>query len=150
VLVVITMKRLPIQEELRQMRDEMNQMLHEVQDTTNLADKSSRSRPRRARRPVTKLTEKDDEYHLTAELPGVNKEDIDLTVTDNTVTIQVEHQDIEQTNKVTKQDKRSFYNQMRLPQDVNIDDAQASYSNGVLELRLPRQSQDNARKLEIQ
>ncbi len=144
------MKRPPIQEELRQMRDEMNQMLHEVLDTTNLADKSDRSRPRRARRPVTKLTEKDNEYHLTAELPGVDKEDIDLTITDNTVKIQVEHQDTEQTNKVNKQDKRSFYKQLPLPKDANVDDAQASYSNGVLELRLPRQSQDNARKLEIQ
>lgn len=143
------MTRQPIRKELRQMRNEMNQMVSEVLNTTNLADNSDQPLSRGARRPITELSEKEDEYHLAAELPGVNKDDIDVTITDNIATIQVKHTNTDEGDNRTRRSKSSFYEQMRLPQDVNIDDAQASYSNGVLELRLPKQSQDNARKLEI-
>jgi HSP20 family protein len=131
------------------MRDEMSQMIDDV--VSNLRTQQTSSH---YRRPVIETNEHDDEYRITAELPGVNKEDIDIQTDGRTLTIQVEHQETttndsdEQT--IHQENNRSYYHQMNLPQHADTNKATASYSNGVLELRLPKTNDTTTQRIEIQ
>ena len=59
-------------------------------------------------------------------LPGVNKDDIDLRLTENNLTFSVDAADFE------------WYNELKLPARVNPKSARASYKNGVLEIKVKK------------
>jgi len=79
-----------------------------------------------SREPLVDVQETDDEVQVTAEVPGVKKEEIDLEVTGNTLIIKVEGKD------------RKYYKEVELPAEVDPDSAKASYNNGVLDIQLKK------------
>ena len=79
-----------------------------------------------SREPLVDVQETDDEVQITAEVPGVKKEDIDLEVTGNTLIIKVDSKD------------RKYYKEIELPAEVDPDSASASYNNGVLDIQLKK------------
>jgi len=81
---------------------------------------------REEREPLVDVMEEKDEVVVVAELPGVEKEDINLNATEDTLTISVD----------TPQ--RKYYKELRLPTEVNPKSAKAQYKNGVLEVRLKK------------
>jgi len=91
--------------------------------------------------PTFDFYDKDGEYHLTAELPGVNKDDINVTINDGTVTITGKKEDTteEEGKDYYLKETRggSFSRQFRLPTDVERDKVEARYENGILELVMP-------------
>lgn len=76
------------------------------------------------REPLVDVVEKDDTITITAELPGVAKEDIDLEVTEDMLTINVEDEE------------REYYKEVYLPTEVNAEEAEATYRNGILDIEL--------------
>ncbi|MCW5619844.1 MAG: Hsp20/alpha crystallin family protein, partial [Burkholderiales bacterium] len=87
-------------------------------------------------------TEDDKAYRITADIPGVHKEDIRISVDDNEVTITAESS----SDKEEKEGERVVLREraygamsrtLTLPQAVDDDNAQARYENGVLTLTLP-------------
>jgi HSP20 family protein len=78
------------------------------------------------REPLVDVVETDDEIHVVAELPGVEKEDIKLHGTEDTLTISVD----------TPQ--RKYYKEITLPAKVKVKEARTQYKNGVLEVKLPK------------
>jgi len=93
-------------------------------------------------------------YHLTAEIPGVNKDDIDVKVHGDTVTISTE---IKQ-NKEEKKDERVVKSEryygyvsrsIQLDADVDPEKTEASYKDGVLSLTLPKASMSNGHRIAI-
>ena len=90
-------------------------------------------------------TEDDAAYRISAEIPGVRKEDIEVSVDDNVVTITARarsEQDAREGTRVIYRE-RSFGAASRsftLAEPVNEAEAQAKYENGVLELTLPKRS----------
>ena len=78
------------------------------------------------REPLVDIVETDNEVHVVAELPGVEKEDIKLHGTEDTLTISVD----------TPQ--RKYYKELTLPAKVNVKEAKTQYKNGVLEVKLPK------------
>ncbi|PID63667.1 MAG: heat-shock protein Hsp20 [Gammaproteobacteria bacterium] len=100
------------------------------------------------------VNERDDKFYVYAEIPGVAKEDIDLSVTDNTVTISAEieqHDEHKEGNKNLRSERYygSVSRSFQLPSNVNVDKAKASYENGILKLVLPKKNKENRQKLEI-
>ena len=89
------------------------------------------------------VSEADDAYTVKAEIPGVKKEDIHVTIDRNQVCISAE---IKQEKEVKEGERmvrceRSYGKAMRsfrLDQDVNPDAVQAKYADGVLELKMPK------------
>jgi len=81
---------------------------------------------REEREPLVDVMEEKDEVVVVAELPGVEKEDINLNATEDTLTISVD----------TPQ--RKYYKELRLPTEVDPKSAKAQYKNGVLEVRLKK------------
>jgi len=75
---------------------------------------------------------------VIAELPGVEKEDIDLRATETSLTISAESQ------------HRKYYKELRLPTPVNPKSAKATYRNGVLEVSLPKAGRGRGERIPIE
>ncbi len=106
--------------------------------------------------PSVNVIETDDEYRIEVAAPGLGKEDFDVNIDDNSLTIsaEVKNEETETTDKYTRREfnysafKRSF----NLPDTVNAEQIAASYENGVLTLNLPKREEAKpqpARKIEI-
>ena len=105
--------------------------------------------------PSVDVFEDGGEIVVKAELPGIKKEDVDVTVTDDTITISGEK------NKETEVKKKDYYRwecsygsfnrTFTLPAEVQPDKAKTKFSNGVLEIRLPRteEAKKKERKIKI-
>ena len=78
------------------------------------------------REPLVDIVDTDSEIHVVVELPGVEKTDIKLHGTDDSLTISVD----------TPQSK--YYKDVELPTKVKDQEAKSSYKNGVLEVVLPK------------
>ena len=85
-----------------------------------------RPRVKEEREPLVDVIETDGEVHIVAELPGVEKNDIKLHGTGDTLTISVD----------TLHHK--YYKEITLPAKVNVKEAKTEYKNGVLEVTLPK------------
>lgn len=103
-----------------------------------------------------KLELKEDKGHYTvvAELPGLNKDDIHVSVENNIVTISAE---IQQEDKQTDDEKvlrseryyGSVSRRIELPCDVDMTQAVATYKQGLLALRLPKKTSSSPSRLII-
>lgn len=101
------------------------------------------------------VKESDQGYTVQAEVPGVGKEDIHVSIDGNTVTLSAE---VKQEDSQTKDEKvlrteryygavsRSF----QLPADLDPDAAKAKYDNGVLTLTLPKKKGGSSQRLTIE
>jgi len=77
------------------------------------------------------LYEEDDEFVLSVEMPGFEREEIDVTWQDGVLNVAAEHADEERNRK------RTYHRRFRFPRAVDEDDIAAAYRNGVLEVSLP-------------
>ena len=78
------------------------------------------------REPLVDVLDSDEEIRVVAELPGVEKDDIKLTGTANSLTISVDTPN------------RKYYREVDLPAEVNSKEAKSSYKNGILEVSLAK------------
>lgn len=101
------------------------------------------------------IKEDDAGYTVHAELPGVKKEDINVQIDGNMLSIEAESkQEKEEKEGEKVLHKERYYGKIsravRLAQEVDQDKAQASYQDGILELVLPKKvEQASNRRLEI-
>ncbi len=100
------------------------------------------------------VTENDQEYQVLAELPGVKKEDISITINGNEVAVsaEVKHEkDVENGETVLRAER--YYGKIQraftLGQEVDEATAQAKYNDGVLELTLPKKAVAAAKRLTV-
>jgi HSP20 family protein len=88
------------------------------------------------------LEDRDAELLLTADLPGFEKDDIDLRVTDHTLHLEAEHEDTteETGGEYVRRERRraAVARSVPLPEAVEVDDIAATYENGVLTVRMPK------------
>ena len=101
------------------------------------------------------MYETGDDLIVTAAVPGVRPEDIDITVQGEVLTIkgetQTEHTDDDQTSyHVHERRYGRFYRQVALPSTVKSDAAEAHFENGILKLRLPKAEEAKERKIQVQ
>ncbi len=108
--------------------------------------------------PTVDLEEKEGNYVVKVDLPGLDKDKIDITVRDDILTIQGMRQSESQTSDdqsgVFKQERSygSFARSLRLPGPVDDSKIAADYKNGVLTIRLPKAAvaEAEAKKIAIQ
>jgi HSP20 family protein len=97
------------------------------------------------------LYEEKDQIVVKAELPGLTKDDIHISISDNVLTIKGEKKkEEEDSGKDYYRSERvygAFIRSLPLPAEINPDKVQATFKNGVLEIRLPKS--EEAKKKEI-
>ena len=92
---------------------------------------------------------------MRADLPGLKKEDVQVDVTENAITIhgerREEHQDEREGYFHSEREYGQFYRTIPLPEGVITDSAQASFKNGVLEISMqaPPAEATRGRRIEI-
>ena len=103
------------------------------------------------------VTETEKEYLVKAEIPGVRKEDIKVAINGSQVSLTAEIKDEKSTGDGEKAGalrSERYYGQLHrsftLPQEVDDDQAEARYENGVLHLRLPKRVGTGGKQLAIQ
>ncbi|RMG68193.1 MAG: Hsp20/alpha crystallin family protein [Nitrospirae bacterium] len=106
--------------------------------------------------PSVDIYEEGDDVVVKAELPGMKKDDIDVTISEDTVTISGEKKREEKVEKKNyyryERSFGSFTRSFRIPVDVQTDKAKASFKDGILEIRIPKteEAKKKTRKLQIQ
>ena len=101
------------------------------------------------------VTENDKEYQVLAELPGVKKEEISITISGNEVAVsaEVKHEKDAVENGETVLRAERYYGKIQrafaLGQEVDEATAQAKYNDGVLELTLPKKTVSAAKRLAV-
>jgi HSP20 family protein len=103
--------------------------------------------------PGVDIYEADEKYLVRAELPGVDKEAVNVSVDENVLTIKgtkqfVEAKDGEQWKRVETQ-YGEFSRSFTLPEEVNVDQVSAAYKNGVLELSIPKVEPKKAKTIDV-
>lgn len=103
--------------------------------------------------PTFDFYEKDGDYYLTADLPGVNKDDISIDVRDNMVTVSGKREsniEEKEANYYLKESSYgSFSRSFRLPGEVEEDKVEANFKDGILQLSMPIKESSKKRKIEI-
>ena len=103
--------------------------------------------------PDFDISENDEAFVIRAEVPGMGKEDIDVTLTDGLLTVKGEKKYEEE-----KDDERyhcresrygSFSRSFRMPGEIEADKINASYKDGVLNLTIPKAEKEEPKKIEI-
>ena len=101
------------------------------------------------------VSETDREYVVKAEIPGAKKEDVNVKIDGNTVSISAEVKDEHETkgNGERTLTRERYYGSMSrafsLPHEINDKEAQAKFDNGVLSLTLPKRSEARGTTLAI-
>ena len=100
------------------------------------------------------IKDSDNSYVFQAELPGIRKEDLHVTVDGSTVTIAAEvkqHDEQTKDEKVVRSERyfESVSRSFQLPVDIDQETANASYENGVLQLTLPKKQNLPGKRIEI-
>ena len=101
------------------------------------------------------VKETDGGYTVQAEVPGVPKEDIHVSIDGNVVSLRAEVRQLDQQTegeKVLRSERYfgSVARSFQLPADIDADQAKAKYDNGILTLTLPKKLNNAAQRLNIE
>lgn len=131
--------------------EQFDQLRNEVTNVLTGIDRgrSSRQRPF----PLVNLWSNEDGLTLTAELPGLNIDDLDITVTSEAVTIRGQRpaNELKEGEAETRRERFAdpFSRTIRLPQAVDPQKTEATYERGVLTLRLERPEEHRPKKVTV-
>jgi len=104
--------------------------------------------------PAIEVFEKDDRFVVKAELPGMKEEDIDVSISDDTLTIKGERKsenEVKEENYYCRERSYgSFHRSIALPSNV-VDGKkiEASYEDGVLEVNIPKATEAKPKKIAV-
>ncbi|MCK9275764.1 MAG: Hsp20/alpha crystallin family protein [Syntrophales bacterium] len=103
--------------------------------------------------PPLDLYEKEDRYTIRMELPGTKLEDVDITMRGNTLLIKGERRGEEgvkdEEYEICEICYGSFSRSLILPEAVNADQIEATMSNGILNINVPKSQESQHKKIEI-
>ena len=127
---------------------EMNKMFDGVFRSTGDEDYSFSSWT-----PAVDIAEHDEEYLVKVELPGVNRDEVKLTLENNILTIRGEKKQEKETKKENyhrvERSYGSFQRSFTLPAAVKSDKIDASYKDGILTVSLPKAEEAKPKQIEV-
>ena len=117
-----------------------------------LFERASGAAARSAIFPAVNLYETPDSYVLSAELPGLRSEDIEVTLERDRLTLsgtrRIEHPKDASLHRVERR-AGSFRRAVQLPKEVDGEKVEASYRNGVLRVRIPKAPEHQPRRITV-
>jgi len=103
--------------------------------------------------PAVDIYETDEKMVIKAELPGLRKEDVDIEVRDNTLTLKGERKFEQETQEKNyhrvERSYGSFQRSFLLPSTIKQEAIEAAFKDGILEISLPKAEEAKPKKLEI-
>ncbi len=130
-------------EELRKMQERMARLLEEFDRLTTTEITV----------PID-IIDEDDKIRVVADLPGFNKEDIEIFIEDGDLVIRAQRkEEVEEKGRNYIRQERRFgevYRRVTLPVEVDIEKIKARYNNGVLEIELPKTAAKERKVIKIE
>jgi len=103
--------------------------------------------------PQTDLVESDDAFQIRLDVPGMTKEDIDINLQNNTLTVSGERkrERTAESEDAVRVERAfgTFHRTFTLPDAVDADGIEAAYDNGVLTIHVPKTERSTRRQIEI-
>lgn len=103
--------------------------------------------------PRVDLEDRGKDFSVSAELPGFKKEDVNIEVGEDYVTIQAKKTQADEETKKNyirrERTSQTYFRRIQLPEKVAADTAKASLNNGVLEIILPKKEPKETKKLPV-
>jgi len=103
--------------------------------------------------PAVDIAEHDEQYLVKVELPGVNKDDVKITLENNILTIRGEKKQEKETKKENyhrvERSYGSFQRSFTLPTSVKSDKIDAVYKDGILQIALPKAEEAKPKQIEV-
>jgi len=103
--------------------------------------------------PSIEISETDKTIEVSAEMPGLERKDVDIAIEDDTLTIRGEKKVEEsQKDKNVQLSERSygvFYRVLQLPPGIDPSSIQATMSNGILKVTIPKPAKSEPKKIEV-
>jgi len=103
--------------------------------------------------PRVDIAEENGNYELTADLPGLKKDDIKVEIHDNTLTLRgekkIEEEKKEKNYRLAERCYGEFVRTFTLPENVNKDTIEAEFKDGVLKLTIPKTEQPKPTQIEV-
>jgi HSP20 family protein len=102
------------------------------------------------------IVEQDEQFILTADLPGFERDDIEVRLTDDRLHIEAnreeETEEEEETSRRIRRERhhRSMKRSIRLPSSIDSENTEARMNRGVLTVTLPKQSSGSGHSIEIE
>jgi HSP20 family protein len=97
--------------------------------------------------------EKNGEFILTAEIPGMSKEDVDISIEDNVLTLKgekkFERDETKEEMHIREREYGAFTRAFTLPRNVDAAKIRAEYHDGVVEVHLPKGPEAKGRQIKI-
>ncbi len=135
-------------EDFRKFEEFMNRMFEDLGNMWNVQGRpllpvSTGTRlVTRGKQPYIDIVETEKEIIATAEMPGLDKGDIDINLTDDRLEIsaEIKHEEEKKEKDYIYKERRSgnYYRSISLPSAIDSDNAKASYNNGILEIKMPK------------
>jgi HSP20 family protein len=104
--------------------------------------------------PAVELVEEDNEYVLSAELPGLKKEDLDLSVEDNVLNLKgnkkLERDQERGRTYIRERHYGAFERSFTLPRNVDPDKITAEFHDGIVAIHMPKVETAKGRHIEIE
>ena len=104
--------------------------------------------------PKVDVVDRDKEVHVKAELPGFDKQDLDVSIANNQLVIRAKssHEEKQEEGDYLKQEisRNEIYRSIPIPAEVDdTSKVKTSFKNGVLELTIPKQKQAHRKRIEV-
>ena len=104
--------------------------------------------------PNIDVIDRNKEIFIKAELPGFDKDDLDISISDSQLVIKAKSctEEKEEEGDYLKQEirKSEIYRSVLLPAEVEEDNIKTSYKNGVLKLTIPKQKKSQRKKIKVE
>jgi HSP20 family protein len=138
--------------ELEEMRRNLDRLFGEFEEPVTRPHLIQKGEPGNLM-PSIDIYDRKGEVVVKADLPGAEKENIDLTITKDALTIKAEAKKDEETKGedyyVRERCVGAYLRTVQLPQDVDSSKAKASFRNGVLEIALPKKEEAKATEIKV-
>ena len=103
--------------------------------------------------PTIDVAETENDVVVTAELPGIEQDKVDITITDDILTLKGEKQEEQEIKKENyhriERSYGSFQRSVSLPAGVQSDKAKASYKDGILKITVPKAEEAKPKQIKI-
>lgn len=104
--------------------------------------------------PRVNVEELEDRFEITAELPGMNKDEINIEVQDGVLTLKgerkYEKEEKEAGYHICERSYGTFQRAFTLPENVKADDIEAEYKDGILRLGLPKAEPQKPKEIKVE
>jgi HSP20 family protein len=104
--------------------------------------------------PAVDISETDEDFIVSADAPGLKGEDIKISVANNVLTVRGERKNVREEKKEdfhrVERSYGSFERTFSLPSGVESENIRAKYSDGVLEVRLPKSKKAKPQEIKVE